>query len=400
VRSDPLRLDPIPGWDDPRPLDADAWRARFEHETPYLVGIEDELFLHDEQTGDLTGLPHEVRAAFERQERFASELPAGQLEVITPPGETVGEAIAHVRRGRADLAAALAGIARPLASGVHPTARFPLELTPGRRYAAIAGEFAWAAKRGLASGMHVHVSVPGADRAVALHDAMRSYLPLLTALASNAPYLEGVDTGLATVRPKLCEGLPRQGVPPALGSFERLAELVAWGARSGAFPDASQLWWEVRMHGRYGTLELRVPDIQTSLDDAEAIASVAHALVVRLAERYDDGETLPVHEQARIEENRWRALRHGVHGFTADLATGEPEPVRDRIARLLDELTPTAARLGCLPGLVRARSLLAGNGADRQRDVVARDGVEGLVEWLLDETMRGVPAVTPSGART
>jgi glutamate---cysteine ligase / carboxylate-amine ligase len=121
---------------------------------------------------------------------------------------------------------------------------------------------------------------------------------------------------------------------------------------------------------------------------------------VRLAERHDDGETLPVHEQARIEENRWRALRHGVHGFTADLSTGEPEPVRDRIARLLDELTPTARRLGCLPGLVRARSLLAGNGADRQRDVAARDGVEGLVEWLLDETMRGVPAVTPSGART
>jgi carboxylate-amine ligase len=179
-------------------------------------------------------------------------------------------------------------------------------------------------------------------------------------------------------------------VPPALGSFDRLVELVRWGARSRAFPDSSHLWWEVRVHPLHGTLELRVPDMQTSLEDTEAIASVAHALVVRLAERYDDGETLPVHERERIEENRWRALRHGVHGYTADLASGDPEPVRDCIARLLDELAPTAERIGCLTGLVRARSLLVGNGADRQRDVFARDGMDGLLAWLLEETMRGV----------
>jgi carboxylate-amine ligase len=400
VRSDPLRLDPVPRWDGRGTPDIDAWRAHFEHEQPYRIGMEDELFLHDEATGGLTGLPRELRSAFEREERFASELPAGQLEVITPPCETVSEAVGHLRRGRADLASALAGVARPLAAGVHPNARFPIELTPGRRYAKIAEEFTWAARRGLASGLHVHVSIPGAERAIAMHDALRSYLPLLTALAANAPYLEGVDTGLATVRPKLCEGLPRQGVPPALGSFERLAELVAWGARSGAFPDSSHIWWEVRVHPHHGTLELRVPDMQTSLDDTEAIASVAHALIVRLAERLDAGEALPVHDQARIEENRWRSLRHGSHGYTADLGTGEPEPVRERIARLLDELTPTARRIGCLPGIVRARSLLVGNGADRQRDVFARDGMEGLLDWLLDETMRGVHDMPSVAAAT
>jgi glutamate---cysteine ligase / carboxylate-amine ligase len=395
VRPDPLQLDPAPGWDVPAPLDLDAWRARFEHDQPYRVGIEDELFLHDEQTGELTGLPHELRRALERQERFASELPAGQIEVITPPCPTVPEALEHMRRGRADLADAIADIARPMATAVHPTARFPLALTPGRRYEKIGAEFAWSARRGLASGMHVHVSVPGADRAIVLHDALRSYLPLLTALAANAPYLEGEDTGLATVRPKLCEGLPRQGIPPAFGSFERLVELVLWGARSGAFPDPSHLWWEVRVHARHGTIELRVPDMQTSLEDAGAIASVSHALIVHLAERHDAGEELPVHDQARLDENRWRSLRHGIHGFTADAETGEPEPVRERIARLLDELAPTAARIGCAAGVARARSLLAGNGADRQRAVVARDGMEGLVDWLLEETMRGV--VTPVG---
>jgi carboxylate-amine ligase len=388
VRADPLQLTPIPGWDSSAPVDLDAWRACFAHVTPFRVGIEDELFLHDPATGDLAALDRDAREALEADPRFASELPAGQIETISPPCATVAEAIGHLRRSRADLADRLAGIAQPLAAGTHPGARLPLAITDERRYRLIAREFTWAARRGLSAGMHVHVSVPGADCALAVHDAIRSYLPLLTALAANAPFLEGEDTGLATVRPKLNDGLPRQGIPPALGTIEQLASFIAWGATSGAFPDASQLWWEVRLHARLGTLELRVPDTQTDLGDAAAIASVAHALVVWLAERHAAGEELPVHERARIDENRWRALRHGIHGYTADLSTGRPEPVRETIARLLGELAPTAHALGCEPGLARARSLLAGTGADRQREVAARAGLEGLLAWLAVETVR------------
>jgi carboxylate-amine ligase len=206
------------------------------------------------------------------------------------------------------------------------------------------------------------------------------------ALAANAPFLEGADTGLATVRPKLCEGFPRQGVPPAFASLDELVDLVAWGRRGGSFPDASFLWHELRLHPVHGTIEVRVPDAQSRLDDLGAVAAVVHALVVEMAERHDAGEPLVVHDKLRIDENRWRALRHGVHGHLVDLDSGEPAPTREVLRRLLDRLAPTADRLGCAAELAHARTLLAGTGADRQRAVRARASLRKLAGWLVEET--------------
>jgi carboxylate-amine ligase len=389
VRSRQAWVTPLPQWRAKAPLTARDWRERFSHADPYRIGLEDEVFLHDEASGDLAWLPQELRAQIEEQAGFASELPAGQIEIITPPCKTVPTAMSYIARGRSALASLLAGTARPLAAGTHPTARLPLRMTPRTRYREIEDEYAWAARRGLAAGLHVHVSVPGADRAVAVHDALRSYVPLLTALASNAPFLEGTDTGLASVRPKICEGLPRQGLPPALGNLEGLVRLLEWGAASGAFPDSSHLWWEVRLNSQHGTLELRAPDTQTCVDHAEAIAALAHALIVSLAERFDSGETLAVHDQVRLEENRWRALRHGVHGYTANPVSGVSEPVSVALERLIDELMPVARRLGCERGLGFARGMLANNGSDRQREIACREGPDALVDWLVRETVNG-----------
>ena len=188
------------------------------------------------------------------------------------------------------------------------------------------------------------------------------------------------------MRPKLCEVLPRQGVPPVFATLEDLAAFLAWGRRSASFPDASHLWYEVRLHPLHGTVEVRVPDVQTRLEDAAAVAAVAHSLVVALAERHAAGEVLAVHATARIQENRWRALRHGVHGHLVDLTSGATSPTRDVLRGLLDELEPVAARLGATAPLQHARSLLAGTGANRQRTVHARSGLTGLMAWLADET--------------
>ena len=189
-------------------------------------------------------------------------------------------------------------------------------------------------------GLHVHVAVRGADRALAVHNALRSHLPDLAALAGNAPLHGGRDTGLASLRPKLCDLLPRQGVPPAWRSWEERADYERWGRRGGVFPGAGEPWYELRAHDELGTIELRVPDTQSTPEEAAGVLAFAAALVAWLAERYDAGETLPVHDHSRIAENRWRAMRHGLDGTLLDLDSGEPAPARARILALIERRRP------------------------------------------------------------
>ena len=385
-RIDPLGVDPPAGWRETPPADAGAIRARFAAVEPYTVGIEEELMLLDPLTLDVAPLIGRALAATGDDPRYKPELPAGQIEIVTPVCRTVPEAAWHLAHARGDLVGALAGEARLFAAGTHPFARMPLAITEGERYEQIAQEYRWAAPRGLCCGLHVHVAVPDADRALAVVNAVRSYLPAIAALAANGPFLEGGDTGLASVRPKLCEGFPRQGVPPAFATLDDLIAFLEWGRSSGSFPDASHLWHEVRLHPGHGTVEVRVPDMQTRVEDTAAVAAVVHALIVDLAERHRRGEILAVHRQEQIEENRWRSLRHGLRGRLADGATGVEMETREVLRCLLDDLEPTAAQLACEADLTHARTLIAGNGADRQRAVHAVRGMHGLVRWIADET--------------
>jgi glutamate---cysteine ligase / carboxylate-amine ligase len=366
--------------------DAANLRRTFEraHDAPMTVGLEEELMLLDPVTHDLAPRAREVLERLYGDPRFVPEMPAAQLEIVGPPAATVREAAGAVGAARADLAAAADGLARLAGAGVHPFAAAEGVLMRGERYEAILAEYGPVARRQLVFGLHVHVAVGGAERALAVFNALRGFLPEIAALGANAPFYEGVDTGLASMRPKLCDILPRQGVPPAIDSWDELAAAFAWARRSGAMSDASQWWYEARLHPEHGTIEVRVPDSQSRLEDTAALAAVVHALVARLAERHDGGERLPSSPTWRIAENRWSACRHGTEGTLADLETGEPRPARERLGALLDELAPAADRLGCAGELASARGLVEVNGAARQRQVAADRGVTGLAAWLAD----------------
>jgi carboxylate-amine ligase len=243
------------------------------------------------------------------------------------------------------------------------------------------------------------VAVPGAERTLAVYNALRSYLPELAALAANAPLHAGEDAGMASVRPKIAEQLPRQGVPPAISSWAAFAEELDWGARSGWLSEPGVWWWEARPHLRHGTIELRVPDAQTSVREAAGVVAFAHALVAWLADRADAGDLPAPAPTWRIEENRWAAARHGLDGTLADLVTGARTPVRERLAALLEDLAPVAARLGGAAELEAARELVSENGAIRQRRVAVEHGVEGVAEWLAERYAEGLSVPASVGNR-
>jgi len=367
-------------------LSADALRAAFDAPAPLTVGLEEEIFVCDPQTLDLVPRARELVQAGAPAKL---ELPAAQLELATPPAPDVPTAIATLAAARRDLRAAVGDRARFIAAGVHPFGGTEGELNRGGRYDAIHEEYGIVAARQLLGALQVHVAVGDAERTLEVHNALRAYLPELAALAANAPFQAGRDTGLASVRPLITDTLPRQGVPPVIASWEAFADAMAWGAAAGATPDGRQWWWELRPHPQFGTLELRVPDAQATVADAGAVAAVAHCLVAWLAQ---DVPRAPA-PTWRIEENRWSALRRGVEGTMADLETGEREPTRARLHRLLDALEPVGAQLGCAAPLAHARGLVEVNGALRQR---AAGGPREAATWLAAAFGAGVAPGAPS----
>jgi carboxylate-amine ligase len=342
---------------------ADRLRAAFERHGAPTVGLEEELMLLDPSTLDLAPRAAEVVAGLDGDPRFKVEMPAAQLEIVTAPCPSVAAATAELAAARARLAEAVAGRFRVAGAGAHPFASGSGPLNPGARYEAIGDEYAGVARRQLVFGLHVHVALGGAARALAVYNALRANLPELAALAACAPFYEGRDSGLASVRSRISGLLPRQGVPPALASFEAYAEALRWCG----FDDPRQWWWELRLHPAYGTVELRVPDTQSTVADTAAVAELAYALVMRLAARYDASEPLPVADSWRIDHNRWAACRHGLDAVMTDPFTGARETAYDRLARALDADPP---RL---------------DGAARHRTLAAEHGVHGLVAVLADE---------------
>jgi carboxylate-amine ligase len=250
------------------------------------------------------------------------------------------------------------------------------ESVPAAGAVGLAARYREVIGRQLVSSLQLHLAFGEADCTLGVCHALRDLLPKVAAPAGSAPFATGRDTGLCSVRPVIASQLPRQGVPPIITSWQQLAADLAWAVRGGAVTDASERWWELRPHLRYGTLELRVLDVQATSDRTSAIARLVHAAAARLAELHHLGELQPPVPTWRIAENRWAALRDGVRGELLDLRAGEARPTRRCLHDLIDAAEPYAP-----DGLDDVRAMVEDPSVEHLRAV----GPKSVVPWLAEE---------------
>jgi carboxylate-amine ligase len=373
------------------PPSADALRATFDEVTDFTVGIEEELLLLDPDTLELVPRAEEVMSRLNADDRFKFELPASQIEIVTAPCANATDAAAALMAARLHLAERTGATVRFAGAGVSPLGSGHGELLALPQYEQTIRDYRPIIAWQLVCALQVHVAVPRSDRALAVYNHARTYLPWLAALAANGAFYEGHDSGLASVRPLLSDLLPRQGIPPALDGWQQLADALRWGARSGAVHDPGTWWFELRPHPQFGTLEFRVPDSQSTVAEAGALAALIQALVVWLARRHDAGEELPIAASWRLEQNRWSACRHGVEGDLIDPHSGERSSTRVRLIGLIEELRETASELGTAASLEHAVAMVERNGAIAQREAARGGGAHAVALSLAERFLERLP---------
>jgi carboxylate-amine ligase len=367
---------------------------------PYTLGVEEEYMLLDPETYDLVQHVDTVLAAIaghELEARINAELMQSVIEITTPVCHTA----ADIERELTQLRSYVIGVAaekglRVGSAGTHPFSLFERQrITARDRYHNLVDQMQYVARRELIFGMHVHVAVDGPEKAVQVVNGLLAHLSQLLGLSASSPFWRGEPTGLASSRQMVFAAFPRSGPPPRFRDYNDYAEVVGQLERTGCIADYTHIWWDIRLHPRLGTVEIRVCDAVTRLEDAVAIAAFCQSLVKLYSERFDAGDQIPSYHRILTTENKWLAARYGLEAPVMDLATGRRNrvPVAQLVRRTLRDLEPHARELGCDRELEGIRHILSrGNGADRQLRIynANRDIVE-VVRELADAT-EAVPA--------
>jgi len=340
----------------------------YENGRDFTVAVEEEFAILDRETLELANRFEELQqaargSAFE--EHLVGELIASEIEVRTGRCESFAEAAARMTERRAQLyELALSCDAGLGATGTHPWSRWQdqriIDTPHYRRNDEILRYVVW---RNNTFGLHVHVGIRGADRAVAVCNLLRNFLPELLAVSASSPFVEDVNSGLHSARTEVFTRMfPRCGVPDAYDGWDGFERYVRFLYDTGSIDEHTQLWWSVRPHLAYPTVEIRICDAQPDLAEAQALAALAYTLTARLARAHDEGEPVELLPHRLIEENLWRAIRYGLSGELIDLTTGDVRPARAHLERLLEWIQPMADELGTSSML----AIPATNAAERQ----------------------------------
>jgi glutamate---cysteine ligase / carboxylate-amine ligase len=372
---------------------------RFGASEPFTLGVEEEYMLLDPQTFDLVQHVDTVLSAAqdgEFDERIGPELMQSVLEISTPVCKTATDIDRELRRLRSHVTQTAHGQGLRVGSaGTHPFSLFERQrITARDRYRNLVDQLQYVARRELIFGCHIHVAVDDADKAVHVISALLVHLSELLALSASSPFWRGEPTGLSSSRQMIFAAFPRSGPPPRFSGYDDYAEVVGQLEKTGCIADYTHIWWDVRPHPRFGTIEVRVMDAVTHVEETVAITAYVQGLVKYYSELYDGGKELPSYHRILVTENKWLGARYGLEAPVMDLATGRRNrvPIAQLIRRALRDIEPHARELGSERELEGIREILAsGNGSDRQLRVfnANRDILE-VTREISDATEAGV----------
>ncbi|HEU4738918.1 MAG TPA: YbdK family carboxylate-amine ligase [Solirubrobacterales bacterium] len=374
-------------------LDLDLAREKFESSQDFTIGLEEEFAILDPRTLELEHRFEDVMAACQGDEVLAEsaagELIASEVEIRSGRAETFAEAVALQRERRARLFDLVGDMGLTLgAMGTHPWANYlEQRIIDTPHYNRLRNELGYVAQRNNTWSMHLHMGVRGADRAIAVCDWLRELLPLLLAVSANSPFLDRRDTGLHSVRSEIfTRTFPRCGVPSPFRDWATYADFVTTLQKVGSVVESTQLWWSVRPHHSFGTVEVRICDAQTRGEESFQLAGLIAACIAQTALDYDEhgyeGRGAPLADR-EIEENLWRAIRYGAGGRMVDFRRGEELPTRSVLEEVLVWTEPARAQLGL------DLSLPERNGAERAREALDSGlSIEDIYRDAVAETRR------------
>jgi glutamate---cysteine ligase / carboxylate-amine ligase len=380
-------------------LDMAEARERFDASDDFTIGIEEEFAILDPASLSLTQRFDELYTAARADETLrdsvAGELISSEIEIRSAKGDTFADATASQRDARARLfrLARAHGVALG-STGCHPWSPWQEQrIIDTEHYRRLEQDLGYVARRNNTFSLHVHVGVRGADRAVAVCDRLRPVLPELLAISANSPFLDGFDAGLRSARSQIfTRSFPRCGIPADWGDFSTYAEHVEFLLRTRSIVEHTQLWWSVRPHHSFGTVEVRICDAQTTADESTALAGLIVACVAQAALDHDDGVAWESPAPRLVEENLWRAIRYGLDGRMIDLRRRVEFPAADLVDRVLAWTAPARAALGI------DVTPAATNGAQRQREAFASGAtIHEVYEAEVAATQRSYAA---EGVRT
>jgi carboxylate-amine ligase len=349
----------------------------FGKTSQYTLGVEEEYMLLDGESFDLVQHVDTVLTAVQDgdlTDRIGPELMQSVVEISTPVCTSVADVDAELRK----LRGLVSGVARD-------------------RYRNLVDQLQYVARRELIFGLHIHVAVDDPEKAIKVTSALLLHLPDFLALSANSPFWRGEATGLASSRQMVFAAFPRSGPPPRFRDYADYAEVVGQLEKTGCIADYTHIWWDIRLHPRFGTIEVRVMDAVTRVEETVALTAYVQALVKYYAERFDSGAELPSFHRILISENKWLGARYGLEAPVMDLATGRRNrvPIAQLIRRTLREIAPHARELGAERELEGIRDILGkGNGADRQLRVFnANRDITEVASEIADATeAAAVPA--------